>query len=74
MLFLIGGIFSFFGKLFISSCTGLIGYLLITRLEQFNDKLNSPVLPTFVYIYNVGHVTSRMDSWCYYNEYLRYIR
>ncbi len=48
MLFLIGGFFNMFGILFISSTTGLIGYLLITRISQFNNNLNSPVLPTFV--------------------------
>jgi len=48
MLFMIGGVFNFIGILFISSCTGLIGYLLITRVSEFSSKLNSPVLPTFV--------------------------
>jgi hypothetical protein len=48
MLFLIGGFFNLLGILFISSGTGLIGYLLITRVEQFSSKLNSPVLPTLV--------------------------
>ena len=36
------------GKVFISSGTGIIGYLLITRVEQFSSKLNSPILPTTV--------------------------
>jgi hypothetical protein len=48
MLFLIGGSFTFIGKLFISSGTGIIGYLLITKIEEFNKKLNSPILPTTV--------------------------
>ena len=48
MLFLIGGSFNFIGKLFISSGTGIVGYLLITKVEQFNSKLNSPILPTTV--------------------------
>ena len=48
MLFLIGGFFNLIGILFISSSTGLIGYLLVTRIDQFSEKLNSPILPTFV--------------------------
>jgi hypothetical protein len=48
MLFLIGGSFNFIGKLFISSGSGIVGYLIITRVEQFNTKLNSPILPTAV--------------------------
>jgi hypothetical protein len=48
MLFLIGGVFNIIGILFIGSGTGLSGYLLITRIEQFSQKLNSPILPTFV--------------------------
>jgi hypothetical protein len=48
MLYLIGGLFNWLGILFVSSSTGLIGYLLITRISQFNEKLNSPVIPTVV--------------------------
>ena len=48
MLFLIGGSFNFIGKLFIASGTGITGYLLITRVAQFSEKLNSPILPTAV--------------------------
>jgi len=48
MLFLIGGSFNFIGKLFISSSSGIVGYLLITRIEKFSTKLNSPILPTAV--------------------------
>jgi membrane protein DedA with SNARE-associated domain len=51
MLFMIGGIFNIIGYLFISSATGLVGYLLITYIDYFNTKLNSPVIPTMVFIY-----------------------
>ena len=34
--------------LFIGSGTGLVGYLIITRVSYYNDRLNSPVIPTFV--------------------------
>lgn len=61
MLFLIGGSFNFIGKLFISTGTGIVGYLLITKVEQFNSKLNSPILPTtvnkyFFYIFLINKV------------------
>jgi len=48
MLYMIGGLFNWLGILFVSSSTGLIGYLLITRINQFDEKLNSPVIPTIV--------------------------
>lgn len=48
MLFLLSTVFNFIGKLFIAACNGLIGYLLITRISMFSDKLNSPILPTTV--------------------------
>lgn len=48
MLFLIGGFFNIIGIAFIACCSGLIGFLIITRVEEYSTKLNSPVLPTFV--------------------------
>jgi len=57
MLFLIGGFFNLIGILFISSTTGLTGYLLITRIDMFSTKLNSPVLPVFVMVM-VGFMVS----------------
>ena len=63
MLFLIGGMFNIIGILFISSCTGLIGYLIITRVAQFSDKLNSPVLPVVVkYFTNLFRSWVSLDS------------
>lgn len=50
MLYLIGGLFNLLGILFVSSSTGLIGYLLITRIEHFDSKLHSPVIPVVVRI------------------------
>lgn len=49
MLFLIGSFFNFIGMLFISSGTGLVGYLLITRITYYSQRLYSPVLPTMVF-------------------------
>jgi len=63
---MIGGVFNLIGILFISSCTGLIGYLLITRIAQFETKLNSPVLPTFVINFLIlGYGM----HWIYYGSY-----
>jgi len=50
MLFLIGGMFNILGYLFIASGTGLTGYLLITKIDTYNNELKSPVLPTMVNI------------------------
>jgi len=47
-LTLIGGIFMMLGQLFIGISTGIIGYVLITRINSINSQLNSPVLPTVV--------------------------
>lgn len=49
-LALIGSFFNLFGMVFISSASGLIGYLVITEVPYFNKDLNSPVLPTFVMV------------------------
>lgn len=40
-LFLIGGFFNLFG---------MIGYLVITQVDKFADKISSPVLPTFTMV------------------------
>ena len=48
-LSLIGGVFNLIGKLFIAVITGLLGYIIITQAEQYNSKLNSPILPTVVF-------------------------
>ena len=50
MLYMIGGVFNLIGKLFIGALTGLIGYLIITNVDTYNDKLNSPILPSIVFI------------------------
>jgi hypothetical protein len=59
ILHLIGGIFNIIGKLFIAALTGLIGYVIITEAKMFNEKLNSPVGPTLVFIiigWLIGHI------------------
>jgi len=48
MLMVIGGIFNMIGQLFISVSTAICGYLLITRVPEYSEKLNSPIIPTFV--------------------------
>ena len=43
------------GKLFIAAITALIGYLIITKVDKYNDKLNSPILPTFCFLV-IGYI------------------
>lgn len=47
VMFLIGGFFNFLGTIFIAAASGLIGYLLITEVRYFSDKIDSPILPVF---------------------------
>lgn len=59
MLFLIGGVFNFIGKLFIGVLTGLLGYIIITQVESYDKKINSPLLPTVCFLiigYIVGSI------------------
>lgn len=49
-LFLIGGFFNLFGMIFIAASSGMIGYLVITQVDKFADKISSPVLPTFTMV------------------------
>lgn len=48
MLMLIGGVFNLIGKLFIAVGTAIVGYVIITEVPEYKEKLNSPILPTFV--------------------------
>jgi hypothetical protein len=50
LLFLIGGVFNIIGKLFIAGITALAGYVIITQVEDYNKKLNSPILPTLIFL------------------------
>lgn len=50
ILTFIGGVFNLIGKLFIAAVTGLIGYLIITQVQEYDSKLNSPILPTLLFI------------------------
>ena len=50
LLFLIGGVFNIIGKLFIAGITALVGYVIITQVEDYNKKLNSPILPTLLFL------------------------
>lgn len=34
-----------------AAVTGLIGYILITRIDYYDDRLNSPILPTTVMVF-----------------------
>ena len=49
-LFLIGGFFNLFGMIFIAASSGMIGYLVITQVDKFADKISSPVLQTFTMV------------------------
>ena len=44
-LILLGSFFTLFGMLFIAAGSAVIGYYVITKVEMFNEDLNSPVLP-----------------------------
>lgn len=55
----IGGVFNMIGKVFIAGLTGVCGYLIITKAEVYSSKLNSPLLPTLVFVlvgYLIGSV------------------
>ena len=51
MLMLIGGVFNLIGRVFIGIATAFAGYLIITEVPDYKDKLNSPILPTLVRIF-----------------------
>ncbi len=75
MLFLIGGMFNILGYLFISSGTGLVGYLLITRIEKFSKDLQSPIIPTMVNYNNhlfLGYGFCWICRWSHFHGYLWY--
>ena len=48
-LAMIGSLFTTIGTIFISVCTAIIGYFLITRVPYFSEELNSCVLPVVVF-------------------------
>lgn len=55
----IGGIFNLIGKVFIAGATGIAGYVIITQVPTYSAKLNSPILPTLVFIlvgYLIGSI------------------
>jgi len=55
----IGGIFVFFGKVFVAAITALIGFLVITKWSRYSDSLYSPFIPTilmFVFAYCIGAI------------------
>ena len=59
MLALVSGIFSIVGILFITVCSCVIGYFLITNVPYFSDNLNSCVLPVTAFGI-VGFVMGRV--------------
>jgi hypothetical protein len=46
----IGEIFSFLGKVFITCLTTYLGYLLITRSEDYSEVINNPLGPTLIFL------------------------
>ena len=62
-LFLIGGFFNLFGMIFIAASSGMIGYLVITQVDKFADKISSPVLPTFTMVM-IGFVIGMVCNEC----------
>ena len=49
-LAMIGSLFTTIGTIFISVCSAIIGYFLITEVPYFADELNSCVLPVVVFL------------------------
>ena len=49
-LAMIGSLFTTIGTIFISVCSAVIGYFVITEAPVFADKLNSCVLPVVVFL------------------------
>jgi choline transporter-like protein 2/4/5 len=47
----IGDVFMFFGKFIITLISTFAGYIIITRADRWADKLNSPFLPTVVFMF-----------------------
>jgi hypothetical protein len=45
----VGSIVLFFGKIFIAALTGLICYIMLTKIEHFQTEIYSPIVPTIVY-------------------------
>mmetsp|Transcript_74645 Transcript_74645/g.112471 ORF Transcript_74645/g.112471 Transcript_74645/m.112471 type:complete len:140 (-) Transcript_74645:101-520(-) len=55
----IGNIFLFFGKFFIVFGATCISYLILTRVSYFSDDIQSPIIPTVIFIlisYAIGVV------------------
>ena len=44
----IGGVFTAMGKLIISGISTLTGFLLLTKVTKFSEKISSPLLPVAV--------------------------
>jgi hypothetical protein len=53
----IGSFFNIFGILFISICSALIGFLVLTKIEYYEEKIASPILPVFC-IFMIGIIIS----------------
>lgn len=45
----IGELFNFLGKLLITFASMLLGYLIITKYEYYNDAISSPIPPTVIF-------------------------
>jgi hypothetical protein len=41
----------FFGKFIITLVSAFIGYIIITRVERYDEKLYSPFLPTIIFAF-----------------------
>jgi len=53
----IGTIFILFGKVFVASITALGAFLVITRWDEYSEKIYSPFFPTlviFIFAYGIG--------------------
>ena len=55
MLAVIGGTFNLLGKLFIACLTALCGYVIITEAPTYDGKLNSPLIPSLLFML-IGYI------------------
>ena len=46
----LGSVFILLGKLFICALSTFVGYILITEIPKYKDKIYSPILPVIVKI------------------------
>lgn len=54
-----GGVFTFFGKLFIGVLTAFMGWFMLTEWDDVKDSIYSPILPTIA-CFLIGYIFANM--------------